>query len=181
MRDLLQSPAYEGWTIICLIRGKDEEHAWEKLRNNMSYYHLELSESWKRVEIVLGDISKPKFALDQDTWESLCSQVDVIVHNAATVNSVFSYAQLKNSNVIGTQQALLLAFESAKSSLIRFYYVSTIGLLSGSGIRDEAFPTSSQAFQQLSGYGQSKWVAEQLVLKVTSCFIVELVSYLSSL
>eukprot|EP01129_Flabellula_baltica_P000383 TRINITY_DN10405_c0_g1_i1.p1 TRINITY_DN10405_c0_g1~~TRINITY_DN10405_c0_g1_i1.p1 ORF type:complete len:267 (-),score=41.75 TRINITY_DN10405_c0_g1_i1:90-890(-) len=85
----------------------------------------------------------------------------MVFHNAAIVNSTKTYEELKESNVIGTLRILKFCQESG--SVLQ--HISTIGLLAGSGINIESGSVPSNALSYLSGYAQSKWMAERLVLR----------------
>ena len=75
----------------------------------------------KRVKIFIGDISKPLLQLSLDNWKYLCKIIDVIYHNAALVNSIMTYQQMKPANVTSTKILLKLATHS-KLKVISYYY-----------------------------------------------------------
>lgn len=45
----------------------------------------------EKLVVVVGDLSKPKLGLSMDDYDTLCQEVDTIVHNGAIVNSVLPY------------------------------------------------------------------------------------------
>ncbi|WP_086819067.1 AMP-binding protein [Allokutzneria sp. NRRL B-24872] len=91
------------------------------------------------------DLTKPWLGLDAATWQDL-TRVDAIYHCAAEVSLLRGYDSVRAANVEGTRSLLRLAAAGAPS---RFHHVSTVSVLSGHD----------------TGYQQSKWVAEQLVLE----------------
>lgn len=97
--------------------------------------------------------------------KTLVDQVDVVLHAAATVNLVYPYAALRAANVEGTREIIRFACQAGAT----LQYVSTNGVLPPSG--EKGWPESSivelnDVMSVISdGYGQSKWVAEQLVLE----------------
>ncbi|MCP3802193.1 AMP-binding protein [Allokutzneria sp. A3M-2-11 16] len=91
------------------------------------------------------DLTKPWLGLDVRTWQDL-ARVDAIYHCAAEVSLLRGYDSVRAANVEGTRSLLRLAAAGAPS---RFHYVSTVSVLT----------------ERHTGYQQSKWVAEQLVLE----------------
>ncbi len=49
-----------------------------------------------------GDLAQPQLGLSQDVYDSLCAELDTIVHNGALVNHAYSYEQLFEPNVLGS-------------------------------------------------------------------------------
>ncbi len=49
-----------------------------------------------------GDLAQPQLGLSQSVYDSLCSELDTIVHNGALVNHAYSYEQLFEPNVLGS-------------------------------------------------------------------------------
>ena len=45
-----------------------------------------------RIVVMEGDLSLPKLGLGDAEYSTLCSDVDVIIHNGAIVNAVLPYA-----------------------------------------------------------------------------------------
>lgn len=107
-----------------------------------------------------------RFGLSQDDYDLLVSQLksSVIIHAAATVNLVYPYAALRSANVGGTREILRLACKTGAT----VQHVSTNGVLppSQGGWPEEAMLGIEHVPTKLiDGYGQSKWVAEQLVIE----------------
>jgi L-aminoadipate-semialdehyde dehydrogenase len=73
--------------VICLVRGKTEANALERLRSSAEDRGV-----WKntwldqgRVSVVMGDLGTPKFGLKDSVWDTLCETADAVVHNGALV------------------------------------------------------------------------------------------------
>ena len=156
--------------IICLVRFNepaedDQPGGIARLRRNLLDLGLWRDSIMERVEIVPGNLSRTRFGLPPDAFESLASRVQVIIHAAATVNLVYPYAALRGANVGGTREILRLACMGNAT----VQYVSTNGVLPPShrsGWPEDAMLDVKSAAEKLpDGYGQSKWVAEQLVLE----------------
>lgn len=156
--------------IICLVRfnepaNDDQPGGIARLRRNLLDLGLWRDSVMERVEIIPGNLSRTRFGLSPDAFAELASRTQVVVHAAATVNLVYPYAALRGANVGGTREILRLA--SMGGATVQ--YVSTNGVLppsSEGGWPEDAMLDVDGAAEKLAdGYGQSKWVAEQLVLE----------------
>lgn len=90
LNDLLQSTSA---TIICLVRfddpsGEDLPGGIARIRRNLLDFGLWTDSIMERVEILPGNLSRKRFGLSPDAFEKLASQIQVIIHAAATVNLV---------------------------------------------------------------------------------------------
>lgn len=161
--------------LIAHVRGvKDTKAAMERLQRSLNAYGLWKDEWSSRLSCVVGDLTKPQLGLDEETWDRLAQEVDGVIHNGATVHWVRRYQDLLAANVLSTIDAMKLCdegkpkvftFVSSTSVLDNDYYVK---------LSDEAISTGQQALSEdddmqgsrrglSTGYGQSKWVSEQLV------------------
>lgn len=150
--------------IHCLVRAKSNELAMKRIHESLSRMQIKLTNDQKeRIIAHSGDLSLPKFGLSEQEWINLSKEIDVIYHNGALVNSVYSYSQLHACNVKGTIQVIQLA---CISKLKPIYYISTIGVLGNpSKIIKENESLKESQFREISGYSQSKWVSEHLLME----------------
>ncbi|KAI6833929.1 acetyl-CoA synthetase-like protein [Hortaea werneckii] len=166
LNDLLESTPAQ---IICLVRFNDPDEddvpaGIARIRNNMLDLGLWRDSVMERVEILPGNLSRKRLGLSPDDFEGLAKRVQVIVHAAATVNLVYPYASLRGANVGGTREVLRLACMAGAT----VQYISTNGVLPPSPLRD-GWPEDTMIYVDAvpdkihDGYGQTKWVAEQLV------------------
>jgi thioester reductase-like protein len=135
-----------------------------RIRRNLLDLGLWQDSIMERVEILPGNLSRKRFGLSPDAFDELAARVQVIVHAGATVNLVYPYATLRNANVGGTKEILRLACRGGAT----VQYVSTNGVLPPSQEgwpEDTMLDVDSVPTKLLDGYGQTKWVAEQLVLE----------------
>src|SRR5216684_4357408 len=95
--------------IYCLIRCSDTEQGRNRIYKNLETYLPEDGWHSARIIPVPGDLSRPLFGLSPRQFETLAATVDCVYHNAATVNGLHTYTQLKPTNVFGTQEAIRLA------------------------------------------------------------------------
>ena len=110
-------------------------------------------------------LAKIHFGLDDETYESLANQIDIIFHCGATVNFVLPYSQLYGSNVCGTREIIRFA-TYIPSSCIPIQYISTIVFYHLVLIKKYLL-MKSLLIDLSSGYAQSKWVAEKLMAKAS--------------
>ncbi len=150
--------------IYCLIRAANAESGKKKLQK-----HLESNLIWdeslsNRIIPVIGDLSKPLLGLSEQQFKLMAQKIDVIYHNAAAINLVYSYSALKATNVLGTQEILRLA---SKIKVKPVHYISTLSVLSSEGHAQvkkiQELHNFSHSQIPSGGYAQTKWVAEKLV------------------
>ncbi|KAF9584076.1 large subunit of alpha-aminoadipate reductase [Lunasporangiospora selenospora] len=163
--------------VICLVRATEAEKAMQRLRT-CGENHLIWSEEWVssgRLSVVTGDLGLDQFGLSAEDWERCCREVDVIVHNGALVHWVYPYPKLRAANVLGTLQGIKMASTYHTKS---FHFVSSTSVLDTthySELSDAMADTNNPGvpetddlegarFGLRSGYGQSKWVAEKLIM-----------------
>jgi len=182
--DLLERVAPAGGKVVAIVRGRDDAAAWERLTG--SYAHAdpklqgggldpkltarfaELSAGKCRLEVLAGDLIRPRLGLSQEHWDRLAGEVTAIVHAGALVNHALSYEQLFEPNVLGTVEMMRLALR--RRAPIGF--VSTVGVTEGV---DRTGPVGEDqdaaALWQTRpidsgyavGYGGTKWAGELLV------------------
>lgn len=161
--------------LIVHVRGvKTSGGALDRVRGSLQGYSL-WKEEWKtRLSCVAGDLSKPQLGIDPETWQSLAQEVDVVVHNGAAVHWVKRYEDMMASNVLSTIDMMRLcnegkpkifSFVSSTSALDTDYYIklSEEQIRSGQGaiLEDDDMEGSRAGLG--TGYGQTKWVSEQLI------------------
>lgn len=167
LHDLLESTSAR---IICLVRFNDPEDDDQaggvaRIRRNLLDLGLWRDSIMERVEVLPGNLSRTRFGLSPQAFDDLAARVQVIVHAGATVNLVYPYAALRGANVGGTREILRLASKGGAT----VQYISTNGVLPPSGqsgwTEDAMLDVEDVPKKLLDGYGQTKWVAEQLALK----------------
>ncbi|KAI0147843.1 non-ribosomal peptide synthetase [Xylariaceae sp. FL1272] len=172
VKDLLER---ENVHVIAHVRGtKGVPAALERLQRSIRGYGV-WQDSWAtRLSAVVGDLTQPRLGLDDDTWNMVGDAADVIIHNGALVHWVKQYKDLERSNVLSTVEALrlcnqgkpkLFSFVSSTSVLDTDHYIqlSHEQTGTGQGAIMEADDMMGSRTGLSTGYGQSKWVSEQLV------------------
>ncbi len=171
LAELLNSSAC---TVTCLVRGASWEEAYARLRSTLSGYGLLESQSTltgfvERVTVLVGDIARPGLGISELKRAQLlaghddCLPIDTIVHCAARVSSVAPYVALQGPNVDGTTRLLQLASDRPAGRVF-FCYISTIGVVPVTMVASETDSVPPEHLDSISGYNQSKWVAERRVL-----------------
>ncbi|MCC7358230.1 MAG: amino acid adenylation domain-containing protein [Anaerolineales bacterium] len=162
LHELLQ--AWPAAQVYCLVRAPSREAGRERLRKNLSNYHLWDETLATRIVPVLGDLSQPQLGQPDDAWADLAEQIEVIYHNGAMVNFVHGYAAHKPANVGGTETVLRLAFRRHAKPV---HFVSTLSVFHTATHPGQRRLLESDNLEAIGapygGYAQSKWVSEALV------------------
>ncbi|KAJ1871492.1 large subunit of alpha-aminoadipate reductase [Coemansia sp. RSA 990] len=159
-------------TVICLTRAASADAALARVRA-AAEANLVWRDSWNdRVRAVPGDLAQPRLGLSDDDWKTCAETADAIVHNGALVHWVYPYEKLRAPNVLSTLEVLQLAHEhhvkpmvfvSSTSALDTDHYVQ-LGDSLASGVRESDDLEGSRCGLH-TGYGQSKWVSEKLLMQ----------------
>jgi L-aminoadipate-semialdehyde dehydrogenase len=173
LRDLLSRKAPQV-KVVAHVRALNPEAALDRVIQTCQAYGV-WDPSWtSRLECVTGNLGDPKLGLKDDVWQRLTKEVSVVVHNGAMVHWVYPYSNLKPANVQGTLDILALcaegspkqlAFVSSTSVLDTKHYVDVSAKSAkegGQGVL-ETDDMSGSATGLGTGYGQSKWVSEELI------------------
>lgn len=174
----LQRMADLGGTVVCLVRGRDTADARARLDAAFDSGDTELSSRYRALadaalEVVAGDIGEDRLGLDPDTWDTLATRVDRIVHPAALVNHALPYQHMFGPNVVGTAEVVRLA---VADHLKPVTYLSTVAVAAGvenfvenGDIRKES-PARSVDESYANGYGTSKWAGEVILRNAFDLF-----------
>ncbi|KAJ2486818.1 large subunit of alpha-aminoadipate reductase [Coemansia sp. RSA 2050] len=158
-------------SVVCLVRAADSAAAMQRVRQ-AAVANLVWTDEWAhRVSAVTGDLAQPRLGLSEEDWGLCAGSVDVIVHNGALVHWVYPYARLRAANVLSTLEAVKLATEGR---LKRLVFVSSTSALDTDhyvqlGCVGESDDLEGSRTGLMSGYGQSKWVAERLLMHARHC------------
>ncbi len=161
LAELLRSTPHRA---TCLVRAPSPEAGLERVRANLRAYGVWDDGFADRIAIVVGDLEQPRFGLSQAAFSALAHQLDSIFHGGAIVDFIQPYARLRAANVQGTHEVIRLAFVGGNVPL---NFISTIAVFdtrdqNGSQRHTETdVPNARAGFR--NGYGESKWIAEQLV------------------
>ncbi|GAA2621863.1 amino acid adenylation domain-containing protein [Streptomyces axinellae] len=149
-------------TVHCLIRAADEDKARLRIDDTFRKYRLP-QPPHHRIRVVPADLARSGLGLAPGVAESLAETVDLVLHNAAHVNFLYPYAQLRDTNVT----AVSTLIELAAPRRVPLHYVSTTAIFAGSGVGgvryvDEFSPLSHPELLSM-GYPETKWAAERML------------------
>lgn len=146
-------------TIACLVRAANEEAGLQRIKNTALKYNVKFLPGWEnRVQIVIGDMSKKRFGLEDDLYEDYAEKIDSVYHCAAIDNFYLPYGILKKTNVCGTIEVADFALYKKIKPL---YNVSSCA----ASLLEEC--ASQPVITGLvNGYAQTKYVTEQIVLRL---------------
>ncbi|KNA91438.1 carboxylic acid reductase [Gordonia sp. w5E2] len=159
--------------VTCLVRASDDETARRRLDAVFDVGDGPLRADYLRLApdhltVLAGDKDSPNLGLDDQVWNRLAADVDLIVDPAALVNHLLSYRELFGPNVSGTAELIRLALTTTRKPYV---YISTVGvadqvgsaeLLEDTDIR-ELSATRVVHDGYANGYGNSKWAGEVLL------------------
>ncbi|MGW3496583.1 non-ribosomal peptide synthetase [Streptomyces sp. NPDC001020] len=152
--------------VICLVRGRDDTHARDRVVHTLRAQGLWDESLAGRLEVYRGDLGEPLFGWTRETWDRLTVDCDAVLNIAALVNFLLDYRAHRPANVRGTAEVLRFALTGRPKPL---HHVSTLGVLDHHAVRSdrplgEDFDVSD-APAPTSGYSRSKWVAERMLLE----------------
>ncbi|KAI8369256.1 L-aminoadipate-semialdehyde dehydrogenase [Radiomyces spectabilis] len=159
--------SYEKTRVVCIVRAKDAATAHDRVKQTAVNHAVWDDAFESRIEAVCGDLASERLGLSNADWDRL-AQADVVVHNGALVHWVYPYHQLRAPNVIGTLWAMRLASDQKQKS---FHFVSSTSVLDSNYYVEkgscvlESDDLEGSRTGLTSGYGQSKWVAEKLIME----------------
>ncbi|SNX83185.1 probable LYS2 - L-aminoadipate-semialdehyde dehydrogenase, large subunit [Melanopsichium pennsylvanicum] len=191
--DLLTKRSSSVAKVYAHVRAKDEANALERLRDGCKGRGI-WDDKWVsegRLEVVLGDLAAPqRLGMSEQVYAKVADEVDDILHNGALVHWVYPYSKLRAANVGSTicaiklcnagKKAKTLTFVSSTSALDTDHYIHLSDSIvhgqdpaqAGSESHRHGVPETddieANAKGLTTGYGQSKWVAERLIMIAAS-------------
>ncbi|MCC8379638.1 amino acid adenylation domain-containing protein [Xenorhabdus sp. PB30.3] len=172
LRELLTFKKIKGniKNIICLVRAKDDDTAFQRIESTLSKYGLWESSFAGRIKAIAGDLSQSKLGLSDKLHHELANTCDVVFHLAANVNYIHPYRIQRASNIESTLNILRFATQGQAKAV---HYASTIAVFGPVGLlnaRPRVYENDSlipyiEGLKYDIGYAQSKWVVEQLMLQ----------------
>lgn len=150
--------------IHCLTRAATPTEGLVRIERAMRGYELLGELPLSRVHAVCGDLTRPGLGLSPADHARMAGAIDTIIHGGAEMNFYSSYEALKPANVDGTREVLRLA---ATGVAKRLHYISSSGVFDSRSYGGKIVRESDQPRQctgSVTGYTQSKWVAENLAI-----------------
>lgn len=150
-------------TVFCLVRCSDIYSGLERIKANMQHYKCWKNEYRTRITVIKGDLIKPHFGVDDDVWQTLCANIDSVIHCGAVLNFLYPYSAMKSSNVLSTVEALRLC---TTGKMKYMNYISSYSVYDNPShfgknvLEDDPLDSPDGYFL---GYSQTKWVCEKLI------------------
>jgi len=159
-RRLLERTDY---TFYALIRAEDAAGASHRLSRAWWDWPELAGAIGSRVQVLVGDVAQPRLGLDEDGYAGLVHELTHIVHTAADLRVNAPIAELRKTNLQGTEHVLELAQAvQADHGLARYAHVSTAYVAGGrSGSVPEDALTDAYGFS--CAYEFSKFEGERRV------------------
>ena len=150
-------------SLAALVRADNAEDAVRKVRREWWALPELRNEPGNRVNLVLGDISKPSLGLREEELGELVRNVTHVVHAAADLRLDGPIDAMRRTNVTGTANVLGIASRANEDhGLQRFSYISTAYVAGGRrGRIPETDLTDEHGFHNT--YELSKFEAERFV------------------
>jgi thioester reductase-like protein len=150
--------------IFCLVRASSPAKGLARIERARRHYELPGELPPGRVHAVCGDLLHPQFGLNEADYVRLARTLDAVIHGAAAMNFYQGYETLKPANVDGTREILRFATRGRPK---RLHHISSAGVFdsrsySGRLVRESDDPLLCEG--SVTGYTQTKWVAERLML-----------------
>jgi len=121
----------------------------------------------ERLTFIEGDASQEYLGVGKRLYEELQGSVTTIIHNAWKLDFNLSLSSFE-SHVGGTRNLVDFALSGSYSSNVRFLFTSTIAAAQSWGPTDGLVPEepiSNAGYAVGGGYGEGKYVAEQILAK----------------
>lgn len=156
--------------IYCLVRADTPKAGLERVLENQKKYDLWNEESFDKVKVVCGYLDQDYFGLPLDEYNFLSEKISCIFHLGAHVNYIQPYSVHKPANVIGTLNILKFSTDFRIKPL---HYTSSIAAFGPTGFfnkvsllsENESLDDHLNCLQYDTGYSQSQWVAEKLMVR----------------
>lgn len=115
-------------SISLLLRAKSDEDLAARLEGLFSFWQIDPNDSAarRRVKALRGDVTVPRFGLDEAAYGALCADCTHIVHSAGNVRMNLPIEQARHCSVDSARNIISLAHQCRRMEKIEF--VSTVGV-----------------------------------------------------
>lgn len=153
----------DGQSRLCLlVRAPDNAELRQRLEGLFAFWQLGGGEEQARARVsaLVGDVTAPRFGLDEPGYKQLAQTCTHIVHSAGAVRMNLPIDEARRSSVGSARNIVALARASQASGQLRkVEFVSTVGVLGRSpGVLREGWITEARGFHNT--YEAAKGEAE---------------------
>jgi L-aminoadipate-semialdehyde dehydrogenase len=183
LRDLLASRSQHVAKVYVHVRAASSDAALSRLRESGQARNA-WDEAWVtegKLKVVLGDLAaSARLGMSESDYIEVAREADAVLHNGALVHWIYPYDKLKAANVLSTLYCLQLcgtgkpktmSFVSSTAAVEADHYVRLSDSMRQQG-KFEGVPETDDLMGSShglkTGYGQSKWVAEKLIMTAAS-------------
>lgn len=146
--------------IHCLVRAGDDRAGLARLKEILESYQIWDDSFVERIVPVTGDLAEPRFGLDEGQWTGLAEEIDQIHHVGFLVNFLFSYTDLRPTNVLGTKEVLKLA---ATKRVKPVHFVSSFSVFITPEYTGREVRETDPLFPGEGAYRETKRASERLL------------------
>ena len=100
--------------IYCLIRSTSTEAGEKRLLSMFNFYFKNKYSKeflFKRIEVIIGDITYSDLKISSDILDSLGKKLDLVIHTAALVKHLGKYSEFQKMNIRGTKNVANLCIK----------------------------------------------------------------------
>jgi len=157
-------------TVFCLVRASSQAAASRRVFTALqANFSSALSQHKHKIRTFAGDISRDDLGLESAVLEEVKANLSLVIHCAWTVNFNLGVRSFEEQHILGTRNLIQLCLAVRRSSPARFVFCSSISAALGSPRNSPVLeePITDPRYAQNTGYGRSKYVAEQLVKRAS--------------
>ncbi|PGG97444.1 hypothetical protein AJ79_09205 [Helicocarpus griseus UAMH5409] len=156
-------------SVYCLVRAPSTEHANARVVDSLKtrkLYGACTPRELEKLSALPSSLDEDSFGLDDRTYGRLLTEVDIVIHLAWAVNFNLGLSSFE-SHIAGTRNLIQFCFSAHSLEPARFFLASSIAAVMKPPaparvpeIMPDMSLTDLSSHTELSGYGQSKLVAE---------------------
>lgn len=150
--------------VYCLVRADSDEAANLRINESLRGARLEVvDKNTSKIVAIASDLGQARLGLNDNQYEILRNSITDVIHGAWAVNFNLSLSSFENPSIASVSHLLGLAIRSPLHPKPRFSFISSIATILGvnaqGGVKEARYGWEAASPM---GYGQSKWVAEEI-------------------
>ncbi|KAL1876979.1 putative NRPS-like protein biosynthetic cluster [Diaporthe australafricana] len=150
--------------VYCLVRADSDEAANLRIIESLRAARLEVvDKNSSKIVALASDLGQARLGLNDKQYEILRTLVTDIIHGAWAVNFNLSLSSFENPSIASVSHLLSLAIRSPLQPKPRLSFISSIATIfqanAQGGVKETRYGWEAASPM---GYGQSKWVAEEM-------------------
>jgi nucleoside-diphosphate-sugar epimerase len=146
----------DGFRVVCLVRSGSRDDARERLGKAARRWRAP-EPAANKVDVVLGDCSKPRLGLSPSAYDEMASRIDAVAHFAMYGEYITPYARFRRTWVQCLRELVTLCLTRRPKAL------HVAGSFNTHFFRDEGNLGRLETNAWHSGYSAYKLVAERII------------------